>query len=164
MPNVLNLIENTHCVQSLKPAADAGGRTGDYVNVKNATKAYAVFHMDQGNAATIALSLVQATSSGGAGSKAVSANMRIAASADVSAASGDVLTEQAAAASFTTSAAVKPKIVIFEIDPLSALDLAGGFTWIAGVTGASNVANITQAMIWLSGLRYQEKPTLSARV
>lgn len=164
MPTPLNLIDNAHPVQTLKPGADAAGRTGDYVNLKHAAKAFVAFHIDQGNAATIALSLVQATSSGGAGSKAVAVSMRIAASADVSAASGDILTEQTAAASFTTSAALKPKIVVFEVDPLVHLDVAGGYTWIAGVTGASNAANITQAMVWLSGLRYQLRPNLSARV
>lgn len=163
MPNLLNLLDSSHPVQSLKPATDAAGRTGDYVNCKNAKKAFAIFHIDQGNAATIACSLMQAKDSSGTSAKAISANMRIAASADVSAANGDVLTEQTAASSFTTDAGVKPKIVVFEVDLLAALDVANGFTSIALKTGASNVANLTQGMLWITGLAYQQKPGLTAR-
>ena len=52
----------------------------------------------------------------------------------------DTLTLQTAAASFTSSAALKNKIVIFEIDA-SALDVANSFVYVAAQTGASNAAN-----------------------
>jgi hypothetical protein len=164
MPAILNLIENAHCVQSLVPATDAAGRTGDYANVKNAAKAYAVVHIDQANAAPINISLMQAKDAAGTAAKAVTALMRTAVTIDCAAASGDVLVEQAAAASYTTDAGVKRKIVVIEVDCLAALDQQNGFTWIAIKTGASNVANLTTGLVWLSALRYQEKPALSARV
>lgn len=164
MPNPFNFLEQAHPVQSLRPATDAAGRTGDYANLKHAAKAVVLFHIDQANAATVACSVMQAKDAAATGAKAVAGNLRIAASNDVSAASGDILAEQPAAASFTTDAGLKPKIVAIEVDPLRDLDVAGGFTWIAAKTGASNVANLTQAVVILSGLRYAEKPVPSARV
>jgi hypothetical protein len=50
---------------------------------------------------------------------------------------------------FTTDANVKVKIVVFEIDPAQALDVAGGFDCITATTGASNAANITSAAIYV---------------
>jgi hypothetical protein len=73
-----------------------------------------------------------------------------------------VLVKQTAAASFTTSAAVKRKIVIFEIDP-AALDVANGFDCVRAVTGASNAANITSALIVMES-RYQGATTADAMV
>jgi hypothetical protein len=56
------------------------------------------------------------------------------------------MTARTAAATYTTDAAVKNKVVIFQIDP-AALDQANGFDCIAVSTGASNAANITSAML-----------------
>jgi hypothetical protein len=163
MASSISVFTDVKIVQTLKPATDAAGRTGDYVSLKGAARAYVKVHLDQGNAATVAISLVQATSAAGAGSKAITALMPIQSSLDLSAASGDVLTARAAAATYTTDAAVKPKLVIIEIDPLFALDVANGFVYIAAVTGASNLANVTEAEVILTGLRYHESPLQTAR-
>jgi hypothetical protein len=56
--------------------------------------------------------------------------------------------------SYTTDAGVKNKIVVFQIDPAT-LDIANGFDCIVVKTGASNVANITQA-VYLLDERYQQ--------
>lgn len=139
-------------IECLAPATDAAGRTGAYASLKNAHKAYVVFHVTQGNAATIALSLLQATAVAGTSSKAgpsvpIWANQDLAAS--------DTLVAQTAGNSFTTSAAVKHKMVMFEVDP-SYLDVANGFDCITISTGASNAANITQAWIVLVPIRYEQ--------
>ena len=79
----------------LPPAADAAGRTSAYHSLKNALKAYVVFHVNQGNAATVALSLLQATDVAGDGSKALGATpIWLVADTSVS----DALVAQAAAA------------------------------------------------------------------
>lgn len=134
-------------VQLLNPAADAAGRTGAYITLKNAHKAFVVFHITQGNAATILLSLLQAKDVSGTSSKALANNARWWAALDQ--ATSDLLVRQTDGVSFTTDAAVKNKIIVAEIDP-AMLDIANGFVTIAVSTGASNAANITSAQVFLS--------------
>jgi hypothetical protein len=127
----------------LPPAADAAGRSSAFVSLKNFVKAWIVVFINQGNAATVALTPNQATTVAGAGAKVI-ANARIwtkldQASADFAAA--------AEAANFTTDAATKEKLVIFEIDMPKVMDVDGGFDCIRITTGASNAANITSALL-----------------
>jgi hypothetical protein len=139
------LPENAKLVGSLKPATDAAGRTGRYISIANLLKVFVVFHIDQGNAATIALDFQQATSNVGAGAKAVVGNRRTWTNLDL--VTNDTIARQVDAQSYTTDAGVKEKQVVLELLP-SDLDLANGFVWIAPRTGASNVANLTQAMVY----------------
>ena len=148
-----SLAETTRVTQALTPAADAAGRTGAYVTLKHCRgAAYIVCNIAQGNAATIALTINQATAVAGTSAKAITGLCRIWTNLDTSA--NDTLTPQSAAVSYTTDAGVKNKVVIFEVLP-ETLDLANGFTSIAIVTGASNVANITSAMYHLTDYGYQ---------
>jgi hypothetical protein len=133
-------------VSLLAPAADAAGRTSSYRTLKNALKAYIVVEVNQGNAATVLLSVLQATDVSGTGSKAMGA-VPIWLVADTSVT--DALVAQAAAATFTTSAATKDKFAVFEITPESCMDITGGFDCIAISTGASNAANITHATLFV---------------
>lgn len=147
MSTSINLpVEFAPC-NCLPPAADAAGRTGDYVSLKNAVKAWVVAYIDQGNAATIALTVQQASAVAGTGVKDINAVARIWSSEDL--VTTNVLTRQTDGKTFTTSAAVKAKCVVFEIDPAQALDLAGGFDCITLTTGASNAANITSAVVYV---------------
>lgn len=130
----------------LPPAADAAGRTSAYHTLKNAQKAYVVAHVNQGNAATVALTVLQAQDVSGTGSKVVT-SMPIWLVADTSVA--DALIAQASAANFTTSATLKDKIVVFEIVPEACMDIPNGFKTIAIQTGASNAANITEAKLFI---------------
>lgn len=148
-------------VEALTPAADAGGRTGDHVSLKNCRVAYVVVSMDQGNAATVALTIEQASAVAGTGTKAITAVVPIWANEDCAAT--DTLVRQTDAVAFTTSAAVKHKQVIFQIDP-SYLDIEGGFDCITVKTGASNAANITAAQYFLCDLRFAQATPPSAIV
>lgn len=133
-------------VHSLAPAADAAGRTGAWVKMTNITTAYAIFYLGQGNAATIACSVQQATSVGGAGAKAISSTRVF---TNLTATGFSAFTRQTDAATFTTDAALLNKFVILQVDPRD-LDINNSFTYVAAVTGASNAANITAAyfMVW----------------
>lgn len=142
MSSQFSLAERLVIAHSLKPAADAAGRTGAYVSLKHAQKAWAVFYVDQANAATIALSLSKATAVAGTGAAAVTELLPISSNADM--ATSSVQVAQTAAASFTTSAATKVKQVILEIDPGK---LGETFDCVALVTGASNAANITSGFV-----------------
>jgi hypothetical protein len=127
----------------LPPAADAAGRTSAYHSLKGALKAWIVVYIGQGNAATVLLSPLQATAVAGTGSKAISA-ARIAVKLTAAA---TTFTVPAEAATYTTDAGVDTKVVIFELEPSKVLDVAGNFDCIAVSTGASNVANITSALL-----------------
>ncbi len=139
-------------IEALTPAADAAGRTGDYISCKNAHKVWVVVHVDQGNAATIALTIEQASAVAGTGTKAITNTVPIWANEDCAA--SDTLVRQTDAVSFTTSAAVKHKVVVFQIDPAT-LDNANSFDCITVKTGASNAANITSAAYYVEG-RYPD--------
>ncbi|KQS79833.1 hypothetical protein ASG25_21840 [Rhizobium sp. Leaf384] len=146
-------------VEALPPAADAAGRSSDIVSLKNAGKAYVKVHLAQGNAATVALAIMQATDVAGTGAKPLANAVPIWANLDTSLT--DTLIRRSDAVSYTTDAAVKNKQVIFEVDPAQ-LDLANGFDCIYLTTGASNAANITQAEFILVDLRYQQSTPPSA--
>lgn len=132
---------------SLLPAAtDAAGRTGSYRSLRGAVKAYIVAEVNQGNASTVAFTPLQAKDSSGTGSKAInSCPIWLVADTSVT----DALVAQAAAANFTTSAALKDKLVVFELEPDAVLDVAGGFQHIALQTGASNASNVTAALLYI---------------
>ncbi len=135
--------EEAQIVSLMAPAADAAGRASRAASLKHAHKAYIVLYLNQGNAATIALTPEQCTSVAGAGNKAIPA---VPIWTDLDAAASSVLTRQADAVSFTTDGTVKEKIVIFEIDPVK-LDIANGYDCVRVSTGASNAANITSAFL-----------------
>lgn len=137
-----SLIAQMPPVSLLAPAADAAGRTSAYRSLKDALKAFVVVEVNQGNAATVLLSLLQAKDAAGTSSKAVNAcpintNIDTVAAGDFAA--------QTAAATFTTDAALKNKLIVFDVTPDAALDVNNGFCYLGLSTGASNAANITRA-------------------
>lgn len=146
------LFEDILPVGSINPAADAAGRTGGYVSLKNALMAFAIFYIKQGNAATVACDLLQASDVSGTGAKATVA-LPIWTELD-GATAPFKYTKQTDAAAYTTDAATKDKIVVFQLDPAK-LDVANGFDCVAARTGASNAGNITSAQIIIIP-RYQQ--------
>jgi hypothetical protein len=137
-------------VSMLLPAADAAGRTSTYFNLRNSVgKAYVVVTINQGNAATVLLSLLQATSLAGAGSKAISAGASV--YLCNATATSDAYTQPNAgnAATYTTDATLAGKKVVFELELEACLDMINGFYYLAVSTGASNAANITVADLFL---------------
>lgn len=161
MPANFRLWENAQVVNLLPAAADAAGRTSSYVSLKYGHKAYLVCGVNQGNAATVTFTPLQATDNNGTNSAGLSASAPIANIIDTSVATGgDQFTIATAATSFTTDAGLKNKIVIFEIQPeevMNVNNLSSGnplpFNHIAIQTGASNAANITSAYLIVIPLR-----------
>ena len=137
-------------VTLLAAAADNAGRTSVYASLRNAVKAWIVVEVNQGAANTVLLSLLQATSSGGAGSKAVATAVPI--WLDNATGTSDALVAQTAATTFTTDATTPAdKFVLFEIQPETALDMVNGFNHIAVSTGASSASNVTSARLHIWG-------------
>lgn len=149
----MHLVEGAKIVEAMTPATDAAGRTGDYISLKDAARVFIVFHVAQGNAATIALTIEQATAVAGTASKAITNVVPIWSNLDTSLT--DTLVARTPAVSYTTDAALKNKVVVFQVDAAS-LDTNNGFDCLTLKTGASNAANLTQAMYYLVGLRYPQ--------
>lgn len=147
---LISLPEQVKIVNLLAPAADAAGRTSAYVSLKHALKAWIKVHINQGNAATILLTPLQASAVAGTGSKVLTVPQKI--WSNLATAVSDTLVARTAAVSYTTDAGVALKQVIFEID-IASLDLANGFDCIGLSTGASNAANITAAEL-IAAIRY----------
>ena len=151
IPQALPLIE------AIKPQAGAA-ITGDYISLKNAHRAFVIVHVNQANAATMAISIEQATAVVGTSTKAITNAVPIWANEDC--VTSDTLVRQTDAVNFTTSEAVKDKLIVFQIDP-ETLDMANGFDCITVKTGASDAANITSA-VYLLEPRYAQTTPPSA--
>ena len=127
-----------------------------YPSMRNALKAWIVVKINQGNAATVAITPVQATSSSGAGSKAIgNSGLVTQPGAQIwlndATATSDAFVAQANALNFTTDANVAAKEIIFEIVPEDFLDIPNGFNHIGITIGASNAANIVTATLHIYG-------------
>lgn len=156
-----SLPETAKLVEALAPAADAAGRASVGVSLKNYEKATLVVFLTQGNAATVLLTPNQATNVAKAGGKALTNPARVWSNLDTSL--SDTLVRQADAANYTPDAAVKNKMVVFEITA-DHMDMNNGFDCLYMSTGASNAANITAAYWILSGPRYNSATPPSAIV
>jgi hypothetical protein len=108
MAHKFTLPEEAKIVGGMQPATDAAGRTGAYVSLKTAHKAYIVWHLTQGNAATVQCSVNQATAVAGTGAKAIT-TARWWSNLDTSV--NDTLARQSDGANYTTDAALKNKVV-----------------------------------------------------
>lgn len=148
----------------LPPAADAAGRTGTYKSLRNCSgKVAVVCRVNQGNAAQVTFTILQATSSAGAGSKAIGTNAQPPVFYNADTTASDTLVSQGPATNgaFQCGTALKDQIVVFEFDPADCLDLANGFNHIAVETSASNAANITEAYMEYLGRFQQQVPPAS---
>jgi hypothetical protein len=153
------LPEHSKIEEILNPATDAAGRTGAWITAKFAHKVFFVCHLQQGNAATVTFTVKEAQDLSGTSAQTFATNVPIWANEDTSTATGtDTLVKQTDGTSYTTGAATKNKIVVFEVDP-SFLNNAGPATpWktLTIATGASNAANITQCIAYVIFQRYSQ--------
>jgi hypothetical protein len=146
-----SFLSNNQVETLLPAAADAAGRASPFVSLKGAAKVSIIAFVNQGNAAPVTFSLVQATNVAGAGVKALANSAPI--SFDQNTAIGDATTLGTAGVSFTTDATIFNKMVVFDVDP-ALLDVNNGFDCIGVTTGASNAANVTTVLAVLMGTRY----------
>lgn len=157
----LILPEVAKIVEALNPATDAAGRAGAYVTLKDAPRCYVIAHIAQGASSTVKLSIQQAQDVEGTGAKTITNAVPIWANLDTSA--SDSLDRKTDDVSYTTSASLKNKVVVFQVDAAS-LDTNNGFNSIVVSTGASSASNITSAMYVLTDIRFQSSDTPSAIV
>jgi hypothetical protein len=153
MASQLQMASQFPPVTILPAASDAAGRTGAWINLRNALKAWIIVEVNQGAANTVALSVLQATSLAGGGAKAIGGveatplNVWL----NDATSSSDALAALGYLSSYTTDATLADKLVVMEIVPESALDLVNGFHYVTVQTGASNASNVTAARIHVFG-------------
>jgi len=152
----MNLVENAKIVEAITPQAGAA-ITGDYISMQNASHVTVLVHIAQGHADPVAITIEQATKVDGTGSKPLVKEVPIFLVADC--ATSDAWVRQTDAVALTTSAALKHKIIAFEIDAED-LDIAGGFDCLTVKTAASNALNLTSAMYVCGKLRYGAEKSL----
>ena len=152
----MNLVDKFVPVVAIPPQAGAA-ITGDYISLKQANHVAVMVTINQANAATVAITIEQATDVSGTSSKALAKDVPIYLTAD--AATSDIPARQTNGVAYTTTADVKQKVVVFEID-VEDLDVTNGFDCITVKTGASNAANITSAMYLVGGTRYSGKSVI----
>ena len=154
----MNLAERTHPVIAIAPSAGGSALAGDYISMKNVEHVTVAVTITQGNATPPALTLYQATAVAGTSAKVIAKDVSIYYVAD--AAASDVLVKQTSAVDFTPDAALKNKIVLFEV-PVETLDMDNGFDCLQVRAGASNAANIISATYWCSGERYHGRSVIT---
>ena len=140
-------------VELFPNATDAAGRSSDIISMKNVGKATLIVTLTQGNAATVALTLMQAQDVAGTGAKALANTVPI--WSNLSTAASDTLVRRTDGVAYTTDAGVANKTVVFEVDATQ-LDVNNGFDCLYLTTGASNVGNLTGGIALLHGLRFQQ--------
>lgn len=146
----MNMIEQAKEISVIKPRAGAS-ITSKYVSLKHCKEAYIFVHINQANAATVAITVEEAKDKDGDDSQAIANNTEIWVNQDTD--TSDAMVRQDDGKAFTTSAATKTKLVAFRIDPAR---ISEGFTHVCVKTAASNAANITSAHVVLTGLKYKQ--------
>ena len=73
----MNISENAHIVSAIAPQAGGSAIVGSYINLKNATHVTIMVHVNQANAAPVALTIEQAKAVAGTGSKAITEPVQI---------------------------------------------------------------------------------------
>ncbi len=138
----MNLPESFKIVQALAPVTTNGGKTGDYVSLKNCHKAHVVVNLTQAVGHATQLSIKEATAVAPTGAQAMTATVPIWENEDCAA--SDTLVKQTDAANVSVSADIKNKQIVMEIDPAK---LTAGYDCIAAVLSdssqVSNIASIT---------------------
>ena len=152
----LSIPQGIPLIEALKPQAGAS-LTGAYISLKNAHRALVLVHINQANAAQVAITINKATAVAGTGTTAITTAVPIWANEDCVV--SDTLVRQTDAVGFTTSAATKDKLIVFQIDP----ETLGAYDCITVLTAASNAANITSA-VYLLEPRYPDVTPPSAVV
>lgn len=137
-------------LEAITPQA-GGAITGAYVSLRDAEDCYVVVQINQAAATPVDITIEQATDVEGTGSKALTNTVPIWTDEDCVA--SDLLVRQTDAISYTTTAATKNKLVVFQLNP-AFLDVTNGFSCITVKTAASDPTNITAAQYILSDLRF----------
>lgn len=148
---MMTLVENNKVVEAIAHNTNSGALAGDYISMKHVAHVTVLVHIVQGSATPVNLTVNQATAVAGTGAKALAKEAPIWANLDCEA--SDIMVRQTDAVDFSTGAALKHKIIAFEIDA-ALLDVDNNFDCIQVSAGASSVDNIVSAVYVCHGVRH----------
>lgn len=136
MPTPFSLVENLKIVSGLKPTVGAAAvLQGDYISLKNALKAWVVFHFNSGNSTAEVFSVYKATDVAATGETQITNVVPIWRNA--ACATSDIMVRMTDAVQQAVAATATDQIVVFEIDPES---LGTTFDCISGYTTSTIAA------------------------
>lgn len=146
---MISQLQKLKPVLAIAPATQASGSTGKWLSMKNILKVLVEVVITQGASNTVEITIEQATAVAGTDNTAITEVVPIFSNLDCAA--SDTLVKRTNAVSYTTDAAVKNKIVVFEI-AADKLDV-NTYDCINVNLGSSSASNIAAATYWCE-LRY----------
>jgi hypothetical protein len=151
---IRNLVEYFKPVDIANNVTTDGGLTSDYISAKNANNNITlIVTLKQAVGHATALSPYQATAVAGTSAKVLTNVCRIWANEDT--ATTDTLVRKTDALTYSVTADIKNKQIIFEI-PVASLDLANGFDCINIIsTDSSQATNLVSVTAFID-TRYKE--------
>lgn len=151
----MNLTQGAKIVEGFDPQATNGNPASAYVNVSNYHQVYILIHVDKDNAAETSFALEQATSSAGAGNKALANTVPL--WSNLNTGDSDALVRQTNAVSYALDDAAdgRGQIVVFQVDP-SRLDINNDFNWIRVQVADGNADNTASCLFVLTDARYKQ--------
>lgn len=142
--------ENCKIVEGLTPTVGAAAAlAGDYISLKFAQRAWAIFHYQQGDATAITWRIDRATTVAGAG-VVVSAQLHNIWS-NLDTATSDLMVERTSAINYASDVGVANKIIMFEIDPAD----MGAYDVIRAASTTAIAATSYLAILYVIQPRYQ---------
>jgi len=150
----MNLTEMFKIVQGIQPRTTNGGFSSDWISLKNVNKAYVVVNLTQAAGHATAFTLAQATVVAGSDTKALTNEALIWANEDCAAT--DTLVRQTDAKSYTVTNDIKNKMIVFEVDPASALDVENNFDCISLTVANSGEASNFASIEFYCDMKYRE--------
>ena len=146
----MNFMENFKVVAGLMPTLGAGAAlTGDYISLKNAQKAWVIFHFNSANGTAEVFSVNKATAVAPTGATQITNTVPIWRNA--ACATSDVNVRMTDAVQQAVAASAVEQLVIFEIDPAS---LGTTYDCIAGYTASTIAANDELEILYVIEPRY----------
>lgn len=135
------------------PVTTNGGVTSDYINLGLCHKAWVIVQLTQAVGHATVISMRQAQDAAATGAEAISNNVEI--WANEATATSDVLVAQTAAKTYTVTADIAKKLIVFEVDP-AAMDINNSDQYLHfSVSDSSQATNFVSAVAILAS-RYPQ--------
>ncbi len=141
------------------PETTNGGKTADYISLRNALWAWVIVTVTQAVGHATAFTLNRATAVDGTGAVALGTNVQVWANEDVAA--SDALVEKSDAKAYTVTDDIKKKQIVFGINPAT---LGDGFDVITVVAADSSQATNFWSVQFLLDTKYKQATPPSAIV
>lgn len=146
---IATLPQSYKIVVGASPETTNGGKTADYISLKNAAWVWVIVNLTQAVGHATAFTLNRATAVAPTGATTLAADVQVWANED--AAASDTLVRQTDAKSYTVSNNIKNKQIVFGIDPAT---LGGSYDVLTVLAADSSQATNFWSVTYLVETRY----------